>query len=76
MDSSKTLKLDSITIKFCGKGEEVPGAGENLLPVMMHACPEDFSTLEYFDVSIIICIICRLLTNGMNLNLFFLNNRL
>lgn len=51
MDPYKTLKLESITIKFCGKGEDVPKASESLLPVMMHTCPEDFSTLDYFDVS-------------------------
>lgn len=51
IDQNKTLKLDSLSITFCGKGDDVPRATENVLPIMMHACPEDFSTLQYFDVS-------------------------
>lgn len=51
IDQNKTLKLESLSITFCGKGDDVPRATENVLPIMMHACPEDFSTLQYFDVS-------------------------
>lgn len=30
---------------------------ENLLPILMHACPDDFSTVVYFDVSVCIRIL-------------------
>lgn len=50
MDSNKTLKLDAVSLVFCGKVDEMPRASENLLPVLMHACPDGFSTLNYFDV--------------------------
>jgi hypothetical protein len=52
METSNTLKLDNLTVKFCGKGEDPPHADVNCFPVMIHLCPDDFSTLDYFDVSL------------------------
>lgn len=51
METPNTLKLDNLTVKFCGKNVDVPTPEAHCLPVMMHSCPEDFSTLDYFDVS-------------------------
>ncbi|KAK6641797.1 hypothetical protein RUM44_013514 [Polyplax serrata] len=45
------LKLETVGLKFCKKGETAPPASATLLPVLVHSCPRDFSTLEYFDVS-------------------------
>lgn len=52
METPNMLKLDSLTVKFCGKGEDPPHADVNCFPVMIHSCPDDFSTLDYFDVSL------------------------
>lgn len=50
METPNTLKVDGLTVKFCGKNVDPPAADANCLPVMMHTCPDDFSTLDYFDV--------------------------
>ncbi|CAB0001613.1 unnamed protein product [Nesidiocoris tenuis] len=36
-------------LKFCGKGVSPPAASESLFPILLHSCPETFSTVEYFD---------------------------
>jgi hypothetical protein len=51
MEPKNVLKIDGMTVKFCGKNDDVPKAEAHCLPVMMHTCPDDFSTLDYFDVS-------------------------
>lgn len=46
------LKLDNLTLQFCRKNDGIPPKATNLLlPILIHSCPEDFSTVEYFDVS-------------------------
>lgn len=52
MESTNTLKVDGLTVKFCGKNDTPPTADEHCLPVMINACPDDFSTLDYYDVSL------------------------
>ncbi|XP_070491225.1 uncharacterized protein Hcs isoform X2 [Chironomus tepperi] len=44
-----TLKVDGLSIKFCGKNVDPPSPESYCLPVMIHSCPDDFSTLDYFD---------------------------
>ncbi|KAL7018719.1 hypothetical protein ACKWTF_010880 [Chironomus riparius] len=44
-----TLKIDGLSIKFCGKNVDPPTPESFCLPVMIHSCPDDFSTLDYFD---------------------------
>lgn len=51
MDQDKVLKIDGMSMKFCGKNEEPGNARSNYLPIMVHSCPDDFSTVDYFDVS-------------------------
>lgn len=51
MESNNLMKLDGLSVKFCGKNEDPPKAEAHCLPVMMHSCPDDFSTLDFFDVS-------------------------
>ncbi|EDV92861.1 biotin--protein ligase isoform X2 [Drosophila grimshawi] len=38
-----------LTIKFCGKDDKAPVANTNVLPIIIHSCPDDFSTVDYFD---------------------------
>lgn len=45
------LRVGNLSLKFCGKGETPPPVRNNFLPVLVHSCPRDFSTLEYFEVS-------------------------
>lgn len=45
------LACDKISVIFCGHNVE-PGAASNIrLPVLIHSCPANFSTLDYFEVS-------------------------
>ena len=60
MEIPNTLKLDGLTVKFCGKNEEPKTPEENYLPIMIHLCPDDFSTLDYFDVRIMISSFIRM----------------
>lgn len=50
MTEENTLKSGNLTIKFCGKGVQPPLANGKLLPVLVNACPDNFSTVDYFDV--------------------------
>ncbi|KFB52443.1 AGAP001481-PA-like protein [Anopheles sinensis] len=44
------IQTTDLTLQFCGKSESSPGpATETHLPVMIFHCPEDFSTVEYFE---------------------------
>lgn len=51
MDPPNTLKLDGLTVKFCGKNVDVPTPEAHSLPIMVNLCPDDFSTLDYYDAS-------------------------
>lgn len=51
MDENSVLKIDGLSVKFCGKNVDPPAAMSYCLPVMIHTCPDDFSTLDYFDVN-------------------------
>lgn len=52
MGSDNILKIDGLSIQFCGKNQQSGDANASSLPIMIHTCPDDFSTLEYFDVSL------------------------
>ncbi|KAG5672282.1 hypothetical protein PVAND_002419 [Polypedilum vanderplanki] len=43
------LKVNGLTMKFCGKNDDPPTPESYMLPIMVHLCPDDFSTLDYFD---------------------------
>lgn len=55
MNEKNTLDNKLLTLKFFGKNETPDNATEKLLPILIHSCPEDFSTVEYFDVSYRCC---------------------
>jgi biotin---protein ligase len=71
MTTPNVLKTPKYTLQFCGKGEKVPAAGEYMLPIQIHTCPDNFSTVEYFDVSTAISL-SILLTYSMDLYFCFL----
>lgn len=48
-----TLKANDLTVKFYGKNESAGISKENQLSILIHSCPENFSTVAYFDVSFI-----------------------
>ncbi|XP_049536009.1 biotin--protein ligase isoform X1 [Anopheles darlingi] len=50
MARPNVIQTKDLTLQFCGKSDNAPGpATESHLPVMIVHCPEDFSTLEYFE---------------------------
>ncbi|XP_026477706.1 biotin--protein ligase-like [Ctenocephalides felis] len=48
MDSNQSLKTSKLTLRFCGLGETPPPATQYMLPIRVHSCPDNFSTIEYF----------------------------
>lgn len=46
-----TLKTNTVLVKFYGKNEIPKVKLENTLPILLHSCPEDFSTIAYFEVN-------------------------
>ncbi|XP_052868831.1 biotin--protein ligase [Anopheles cruzii] len=50
MARPNVIQAQELTLQFCGKSDGAPGpATETHLPVMIFHCPEDFSTLDYFE---------------------------
>uniref|UniRef100_A0A182N9Z3 LIM zinc-binding domain-containing protein n=1 Tax=Anopheles dirus TaxID=7168 RepID=A0A182N9Z3_9DIPT len=44
------IQTHELTLQFCGKSDNAPSpATDSHLPVMIFHCPEDFSTVEYFE---------------------------
>lgn len=48
--SQNQLICDKINVVFCGHNVKPGIASHFRLPVLMHSCPTDFSTLDYFEV--------------------------
>ncbi|KAL5274470.1 HLCS family protein [Megaselia abdita] len=48
-DKNGMLNSRKLALKFCGPNESVPTASTNVLPILIHSCPADFSTVAYFD---------------------------
>ncbi|XP_052902221.1 biotin--protein ligase [Anopheles moucheti] len=50
MSRPNVIQTTELTLQFCGKGDSTPvPASDSHLPVMIFHCPEDFSTVEYFE---------------------------
>lgn len=47
----KDMKMDcrKISLLFCGKDEKPPNPTSNFMPVFIHTCPSNFSTVTYFE---------------------------
>ncbi|XP_057664831.1 biotin--protein ligase [Diorhabda carinulata] len=45
------MKMDcrKISLLFCGKDENPPNTTSNFMPVFIHTCPSNFSTVTYFE---------------------------
>ncbi|KAK2583668.1 hypothetical protein KPH14_009599 [Odynerus spinipes] len=48
MQPNDVLKMQNLEIQFCKKNIDKP-ASSSFLPVMLHQCPDNFSTIEYFE---------------------------
>ncbi|XP_068082947.1 biotin--protein ligase [Anabrus simplex] len=49
LQGENLLKLPQLSLHFCGKGVEPAKATAIHLPVLIHSCPANFSTVEYFE---------------------------
>ncbi|XP_023706545.1 uncharacterized protein LOC111863940 isoform X3 [Cryptotermes secundus] len=50
LEGDNILKMSQISLQFCtAKGVEPPKATANFMPILVHACPANFSTIEYFE---------------------------
>ncbi|KAG7187870.1 hypothetical protein KM043_013851 [Ampulex compressa] len=49
MQSNDILQLPNLEIQFCISSTIKCPASSTFLPVMVHQCPENFSTIEYFE---------------------------
>ncbi|XP_011314628.1 biotin--protein ligase [Fopius arisanus] len=43
------LEMSKIKLQFCGVTTKAVPASSSILPIMLHQCPENFSTIEYFE---------------------------
>uniref|UniRef100_A0A182K7Q6 BPL/LPL catalytic domain-containing protein n=1 Tax=Anopheles christyi TaxID=43041 RepID=A0A182K7Q6_9DIPT len=50
MSRPNVIQMSELALQFCGKSDSSPNpATDSHLPVMIFHCPEDFSTVEYFE---------------------------
>lgn len=49
MKKKNTLKLSEMEIEFCANNEDAHVPSINFFPIMMHMCPPNFSTVDYFE---------------------------
>ncbi|KAM7361646.1 holocarboxylase synthetase-like protein isoform 2-T2 [Cochliomyia hominivorax] len=49
MDADNVLITTNLAMKFCGPDDKLPKVNSNILPILIHSCPEDFSTVDYFE---------------------------
>ncbi|XP_076390314.1 holocarboxylase synthetase-like protein isoform X2 [Megachile rotundata] len=49
MQSDDTLKTSELEIQFCRSSTVPRSASASYLPIMLHQCPNNFSTVEYFE---------------------------
>ncbi|CAO1443290.1 unnamed protein product [Diamesa serratosioi] len=49
MESENLLKFEKLSVKFCGKNVKAPMPEAHNFPILIHSCPDDFSTVDYFD---------------------------
>ncbi|KAJ8982609.1 hypothetical protein NQ317_005081 [Molorchus minor] len=43
------LQYDTLSVKFCGKDETADPSSSSFLPIFIHSCPSNFSTVNYFE---------------------------
>lgn len=50
MQPNDILKTKKLEIQFCNNLTDAKPASSTFLPVVVHRCPENFNTVEYFEV--------------------------
>ncbi|CAG9853591.1 unnamed protein product [Phyllotreta striolata] len=45
----KKLECKKVAVKFCGKDEQSERPSVDFMPVYIHSCPSNFSTVNYFE---------------------------
>lgn len=53
MLKENTIENGTVTVRFYGKNEQPNIPTINFLPILIHSCPDDFSTVDYFDVCLL-----------------------
>ncbi|KAL0117814.1 hypothetical protein PUN28_008894 [Cardiocondyla obscurior] len=46
---NEDMQLSAIKVQFCTKSEDARSPSATFLPIMMHMCPPNFSTVDYFE---------------------------
>ncbi|XP_076681827.1 holocarboxylase synthetase-like protein isoform X3 [Andrena cerasifolii] len=49
MQQNDILKTSKLEVQFCRGSELSKSASSSFLPIMVHQCPDNFSTIEYFE---------------------------
>ncbi|XP_034936138.1 biotin--protein ligase [Chelonus insularis] len=49
MKSNNIFKTSKIELQFCNNDTKLMKASKSLLPILLYQCPENFSTVEYFE---------------------------
>jgi len=51
MKKKNILSTADMKIQFCANSEDAHSPTADFLPIMMHMCPPNFSTVDYFEVN-------------------------
>ncbi|KAG8039225.1 hypothetical protein G9C98_003532 [Cotesia typhae] len=49
MESNDIFKTNKIKLQFCNNTNKLVPPSSSILPIMLHTCPDNFSTIEYFE---------------------------
>lgn len=49
MTEPNVLQNSKMNLMFCARGTQPPKATAQLLPILVDSCPENFSTIDYFQ---------------------------
>lgn len=50
MEPNDIFKTNKIKLQFCNNTNKLVPPSSSILPIMLHTCPDNFSTIEYFEV--------------------------
>lgn len=51
INKNNELIMSEMKIQFCANNEDMQSPSDIFLPIMMHMCPPNFSTVDYFEVN-------------------------
>ncbi|XP_057341887.1 biotin--protein ligase [Microplitis mediator] len=49
MEANDIFKTNKLKLQFCSNTNKLVPASSSVLPIMLHQCPDNFSTIEYFE---------------------------